>query len=156
MNNPRPIIATALAVLLVLGATACGGGKKSATTATVVTTTHTTTTPTRTTGTPTARSTPKPSKSGAPPLSQTPAKTLSFSGSGIKDIGKPNPLRVPTDSTIRWTNTGGIFQIIPASVHVQSPVNSTANSGTAPLKKGAYYGFLINAVGNWTIKIVPG
>jgi hypothetical protein len=81
---------------------------------------------------------------------------LTFSGTGVKDIGKPNPLRIPTNSTIEWTNDGAIFQIIPASIHVQSPVNSTAHSGTASIRKGAYYGFLINAVGHWTVKIVPG
>ena len=65
-------------------------------------------------------------------------------------------MRIPKDSTIHWTNDGTLFQIIPASVHVQSPVNSTDHSGEAPIKKGAYHGFLINAIGHWTVQIVPG
>jgi hypothetical protein len=160
ITNPRHITTGLVAGMLTLGLAACGGGSKHSTTTT--TTAPSTTAPTTTTGSTTRPSTqtkPKATakaKSGVLPLSETPAKTLSFSGTGVKDIGKPNPLRIPTNSTIEWTNTGAIFQIIPASVHVQSPVNSMAHSGSAPIKKGAYYGFLINAIGNWTVKIVPG
>jgi hypothetical protein len=160
MTKQRHITAALLAGVVAVGGAACGGGSKhSSTTATTASTPQATTTPGKTTTT--GKSTPakpKPTsapKSNQPPLSQTPAKTLTFTGSGVKDIGKPNPLRIPKDSTIQWTNTGAIFQIIPASVKVQSPVNSKAHSGTATVKKGAYYGFLINAIGNWTVKIIP-
>ena len=156
MIDPRPVAATLLAVAMMLGATACGGGSKHSSTSTTAATGATSEAgKTSTTPAKTAKPAHKP-KSNAPPLSQTTPKTLSFSGDGVKDIGKPNPLRIPTDSTIQWTNTGAIFQIIPASVKVQSPVNSKAHSGTAPIKKGAYYGFLINAIGSWTVKIIPG
>jgi hypothetical protein len=139
-----------------LGASACGGSSKHSSTGT--TASKGTTSAQGKTSTTGAKAAPKPHKpkSNATPLSQTAPKTLSFSGNGVKDIGKPSPLRIPTDSTIQWTNTGAIFQIIPASVKVQSPVNSKAHNGTAALKKGAYYGFLINAIGDWTVKIVPG
>jgi hypothetical protein len=66
------------------------------------------------------------------------------------------------DSTLEWTDAGApatrIFQIIPASVKVQSPVNSRDASGRAPIKKGAYHGFLVNTnlYDKWTLKIVPG
>jgi hypothetical protein len=156
MTQPRRISAGLLTGLLILGLTACGGSsKKSASTTTTKTLTTTTTTPSgkkvvhKTT---TTITTPKSSRTS---LAGTPAKTLSFSGSGVKDIGKPNPLRLPKNSTIEWTNDGAIFQIIPASVKVQSPVNSKAHSGTATIRKGAYHGFLINAVGHWTVKIIP-
>jgi hypothetical protein len=160
MTKPTHFSAALLTGLLVLGGTACGGGSKHSSTTTTTASTPTTTQPTsgKTATTKTAPTTPKPSsppKSNQTPLSQTPAKTLTFTGSGVKDIGKPDPLRIPKDSTIQWTNTGAIFQIIPASVKVQSPVNSKAHSGTATIKKGAYYVFLINAIGNWTVKIIP-
>jgi hypothetical protein len=161
MTNPRHLAAALLTGMLVLGGTACGGGAKHPSTTTTASTPSKAKQPasgkTSTTKA-AAPKTPKPAagpKSNRTPLSQTPAKTLTFSGSGVKDIGKPDPLRIPTDSTIQWTNTGAIFQIIPASVHVQSPVNSEAHSGTATIRKGAYYGFLINAIGNWTVKIIP-
>jgi hypothetical protein len=159
MTNPRRMSAALVTGAVMLVATGCGGGSKKNTTPTTTTLTTTRTTTTASGKKVVHKSTKtvaaKP-KSSVPPLSQTPAKTLTFTGSGVKDIGKPNPLRIPTDSTIQWTNTGAIFQIIPASVKVQSPVNSKAHSGTATIKKGAYYGFLINAIGKWTVKIVPG
>ncbi len=138
--------AALLAGTLVLGVSACGGGdsKKK-----VATTTSTTPAPTTT----------KSGKKKATPLSQTPATTLSFSGTGPKEIGVP-PLRIPVNSTLKWTNDAPpavrLFQIIPASPKVQSPVNSRGASGQAPIRKGAYHGFLVNADGKWTLMIVPG
>jgi hypothetical protein len=158
MINPRRLSATVLTGILVAALSACGGSKHTSTS----TTASTPTTPAKASSGKAAKTTTakqKPAASSKPtrtPLSQTPAKTLTFSGSGVKDIGKPDPLRIPSNSTIQWTNTGAIFQIIPASVKVQSPVNSEAHSGTATIRKGAYYGFLINAIGNWTVKITPG
>jgi hypothetical protein len=141
--------AALLAGTLVLGASACGGGskKKAATTTTA------------TTGTSTTATTTKSGKKKATPLSQTPAKTLNFSGNGPKEIGVP-PLRIPVNSTLKWTNDAPpavrLFQVIPASPKVQSPVNSRAASGQAAIHKGAYHGFLVNADGKWTLTIVPG
>jgi hypothetical protein len=141
--------AALLAGTLVLGASACGGGgsKKAATTTTA------------TTGTSTTSTTPKNGKKKATPLSQTPATTLKFSGTGPKEIGVP-PLRLPVNSTLKWTNDAPpavrLFQVIPASPKVQSPVNSRAASGQARIGKGAYHGFLVNADGKWTLTIVPG
>jgi hypothetical protein len=163
MIRSRHTAAALLAGVLALAASGCGGGSKHSNTST---TASTTTPATGATGTSTTakkpratKTTPAPApakpKSNRTSLADTPAKTLTFSGSGVKDIGKPDPLRLPQNSTIEWTNDGAIFQIIPASVHVQSPVNSTAHSGTATIGKGAYYGFLINAVGHWTVKITP-
>jgi hypothetical protein len=161
MTNPRRCSAVLLTGILALGGAACGGSSKHSSTTTTASTPKATPQPAsgKSTKAKTPAPTPTPTstpKSTRVPLSQTPAKTLTFKGSGVKDIGKPEPLRIPTDSTIEWTNTGAIFQIIPASIHVQSPVNSKAHSGTATIRKGAYYGFLINAIGNWTVKIIPG
>jgi len=164
MINSRQSTAALLAGALALAASGCGGKAKHPTPTTAAATGTTTSSTTSIESTGTAPTTPKPSsppksatrKSNQPSLASTPAKTLSFSGTGVKEIGKPDPLRIPTASTIHWTNDGALFQIIPASAKVQSPVNSKAHSGTAPLGKGAYYGFLINAIGHWTVKIVPG
>jgi hypothetical protein len=162
MIKPRHSAAALLVGVLSLAASGCGGGGKHSNTSTSATTATTGTSPaakTPATGktSTTAKTTPAPAKpkSNQTPLADTAAKTLTFSGTGVKDIGKPDPLRLPKDSTIQWTNDGAIFQIIPASVKVQSPVNSKAHSGTATIGKGAYYGFLINAVGHWTVKIIP-
>ncbi len=158
MINSRQSTVALLAGALTLAAAGCGGKSKQSmptTTAANGTTSSTGTASSTPTG---SGKTAKPArpKSNRPSLADTPAKTLSFAGTGIKEIGKPDPLRIPTASTIHWTNDGAIFQIIPASPKVLSPVNSTDHSGTAPLGKGAYHGFLINAVGHWTVKIVPG
>jgi hypothetical protein len=164
MTRRRHSSAALLVGALALAAGGCGGGGKHSNTSTTASTNRTTATG-ATASTSTTGTTPKPArptkttpnnpKSSQTPLADTPAKTLTFSGTGVKDIGKPDPLRLPANSTIEWTNDGTIFQIIPASVHVQSPVNSRAHSGTASIRKGAYYGFLINAVGHWTVKIIP-
>jgi hypothetical protein len=139
-----------LAGVLALSAGACGGSSsKHAAQAGTTTDGQTSSTTSSTATTPTG-------KKKRPSLSATPAKTLSFSGTGVKEIGKPAALRIPTDSTLKWTNDGALFQIIPASIHVQSPVNSREHSGEAKLRKGAYHGFLVNAIGHWTLTIVPG
>ncbi|MGI8803293.1 MAG: hypothetical protein ACR2KV_14200 [Solirubrobacteraceae bacterium] len=136
-----------------------GGSKKTATTAS---TPNTATNPKTAPAAKPARVRTKNGKPVRTPLSQTPATTLAFSGTGSKDIGKPEPLRIPVDSTLQWTDAGApatrIFQIIPASPKAISPVNSREASGSAPIKKGAYYGFLVNTnlYDKWTLKIVPG
>jgi hypothetical protein len=157
MRYSRRKTAALLAGMVVLGLSACGGSSKKATTTTTTSaagatsTTATTTTRTTTTTTTTKSGKPKPT-----PLSQTPATTQTFSGSGPKELGV---VRIPKNSTINWTNDAPaavrIFQVIPASVKVQSPVNSRDASGSAQIHKGAYHGFLVNADGKWTMTIVP-
>ena len=75
---------------------------------------------------------------------------LSWSGNGIKKIGTIN---VPVDSVIKWTNDGGMFSIYDDENAVE--VSSQAASGQSDLAAGTYHGFQVNAIGNWTIDIVP-
>lgn len=170
MTQPRRMTVALLAAALALTAAGCGGSSKrkaastTPTTAVATTTTGTTTTDTTTGNAGKTSTTAKGDKSThktsttdtntpkPPPLSQTPARVLRYAGMGVLELGT---VRIPKDSTITWTNDGQLFQIIPASVKVQSPVNSMAHSGTAQIKKGAYHGFLINAVGHWKVTITP-
>jgi hypothetical protein len=73
----------------------------------------------------------------------------SFSGNGGENLGT---ISVEKESTLEWTNDGALFQIITSE---DLPVNSQAHSGTTVLEPGTYQHFQINAIGNWTIKIVP-
>jgi hypothetical protein len=73
----------------------------------------------------------------------------SFSGNGGKNLGT---IRVEKESNIEWTDDGGYFSMYTSS---GIPVNSQAHSGTSVLEAGNYSGVQINALGNWTIKIVP-
>jgi hypothetical protein len=73
----------------------------------------------------------------------------SFIGNGGEDLGM---ITVKKDSTIEWTNDGFYFGIF---TNEGVPVNSYAHSGTSALGAGTYTKFLVNALGNWTIKIVP-
>lgn len=154
---PRTTAALLTGTLALLGTGCGGGGSKKQTSATTTTPTTTSTTATTTTGK--KKHHKKAVTNGPPPLSQTPATTLSYSGTGTKELGT---VRIPVDSTIEWTDAGApatrLFQIIPASVKVQSPVNSREASGRATIKKGAYHGFLVNTnlYDKWTLKIVPG
>ena len=161
MSYARRTTAALLTGTLVLVGTGCGGGgsKKQASTTTTTPTTTSTTPATTTPGSKKHKKKKKAVTNGPPPLSQTPATTLSYSGTGPKELGT---VRIPVDSTIEWTDAGmpatRLFQVIPASVKVQSPVNSRDASGSATIKKGAYHGFLVNTnlYDKWTLKIVPG
>jgi hypothetical protein len=148
MTHPRRTAVALLAGTMALGACGGGGGGKQAA--------KNTTSTAETVSTPAKGKAARTSRSKRPSLASTPATTLKFSGTGPIDIGKPAPLRIPTNSTIKWTNDGPVFQIIPASIKVRSPVNSRAHSGEAKIGKGAYHGFLVNADGHWTVTIVPG
>lgn len=77
------------------------------------------------------------------------AEVQTFSGNGGKSLGT---ITVAKESTLEWTNDGAIFQIY---TNAGVPVNSQAHSGSSVLEAGSYSSFQINAVGNWTIKIVP-
>lgn len=72
-----------------------------------------------------------------------------FSGNGGKNLGI---ITVAKESTIEWTNDGAYFGIY---TNEGVPVNSSAHSGSSVLEAGTYSKFQINALGNWTIKIVP-
>ncbi|MGD0453786.1 MAG: hypothetical protein ABSB69_09310 [Solirubrobacteraceae bacterium] len=72
-----------------------------------------------------------------------------YSGNGGKNLGT---ITVAEESTLEWTNDGDVFQIFSEDA---VPVNSQAHSGSTVLEAGTYKGFQVNAVGNWTIKIVP-
>jgi hypothetical protein len=73
----------------------------------------------------------------------------SFNGNGGKNLGT---ITVEKESTLEWTNDGALFQIITSE---ELPVNSQAHSGSTVLEPGTYQHFQINAIGNWTIKILP-
>jgi hypothetical protein len=75
----------------------------------------------------------------------------SFSGNGGETLGT---IHVSTDSTIHWTNDGGLFSATDSSYGLY--VNSQGHSGTSALPAGTYTGVTVNAVGNWTLQIVPG
>ena len=73
-----------------------------------------------------------------------------FSGNGGENLGN---IEVPADSTLSWTNDGGIFQIFANEYEVL--VNSQGHSGNTFLSAGTYSSMQTNAVGNWTITIEP-
>jgi hypothetical protein len=77
-------------------------------------------------------------------------------GEGKSFIGNRDqnlaPITVDKESTIEWTNDGFFFAIF---TNQGVAVNSRAHSGASVLAAGTYTRFLINALGNWTIKIVP-
>jgi hypothetical protein len=76
-----------------------------------------------------------------------------YSGSGPKNLGE---ITVAKESTLKWTNNGLYFGIEAGTIVPNSlAVNHYAHSGTTILEKGTYETFYVNAVGDWTIKIVP-
>jgi hypothetical protein len=76
--------------------------------------------------------------------------TLTFSGNGGKSLGN---ITVPNDSTLVWTDDGDVFDLNDDSYGIY--VNSQGRSGTTDVPAGTYNHVTVNAVGNWTIKIVP-
>lgn len=76
----------------------------------------------------------------------------SFRGNGGKTLP---PFSVAVPSTMRWIASGGVFQTFPAGTSVNGSVNSQAASGWTYLPKGRYT-LQVNAIGNWTIQVVPG
>jgi hypothetical protein len=79
-----------------------------------------------------------------------PASTNSFSGNGGENIGT---FHVSTESTVRWTCSGEIFQILDFTESFE--INSEGHSGTSQLAPGTYHNVQVNADGNWTMQIVP-
>lgn len=78
------------------------------------------------------------------------AATQGFSGNGAKNLGT---IRVSGDSILKWTNDGDIFIVADAGYGIF--VNSSAHSGDTVVDAGTYRRVEVNAIGNWTIAIVP-
>jgi hypothetical protein len=72
-----------------------------------------------------------------------------FIGGGDASLGT---ITVEKESTIEWTNHGFYFAIF---TNEGISVNSYAHSGRSVLQAGTYTKFLVNALGSWTINIVP-
>jgi len=75
-----------------------------------------------------------------------------FRGDGGKTLA---PFRVSGASTLFWANNGGIFQIFPSGGTLHGSVNSQGSKGWTFLPTGTY-ALQINAIGSWTLNIVPG
>jgi ABC-type Fe3+-hydroxamate transport system substrate-binding protein len=82
-----------------------------------------------------------------------PHPTRSFSGNGGETIGT---LHVSQNSTIKWTNDGALFAVNIVNGTNDYSINSQGSSGTSVLPAGTYPNVGVNAIGNWTIQIVPG
>jgi hypothetical protein len=74
-----------------------------------------------------------------------------FSGNGGRSLP---PFRVRVPSTMRWTNTGDIFQTFASGLG-GGGVNSRAHSGATYLKPGTYK-LQVNAIGSWRIRVTRG
>jgi hypothetical protein len=89
-----------------------------------------------------------PATTSSSPTSSSPTSAeQTFTGNGAKNLGT---ITVRSDSTIHWTNDGALFSVIDLGI------NSQAHSGTSALSAGTYRNVEVNALGNWTMKIVPG
>jgi hypothetical protein len=77
-----------------------------------------------------------------------PAPPLDFSGNG--GLFLP-PFDLSQPATLTWTNDGGLMTIWNG---LDLPVNSNGASGQTYMPAG-HYVLQVNAVGNWTIQIVP-
>ena len=89
---------------------------------------------------------------GAAATSESSAAGPVYTGSG----GKPLPVfTVKASSTLRWTNTGSIFQLFPKRGTAGGAVKSTAASGATYLEPGRYR-LDVDAIGAWKIRVVPG
>jgi hypothetical protein len=75
--------------------------------------------------------------------------TRSFSGNGGKNLGT---LKFARDTTLAWSNSGAVFQIFATG---DVPVNSQAHRGTTVISSGTMPHFQVNAIGNWTIRLIP-
>lgn len=80
---------------------------------------------------------------------KTEEETKNYSGNGGENLGT---VKIEAESTLEWTNDGSYFGIITSE---GVPVNSQAHSGSTVLEPGTYKSFQVNAIGNWTIKIIP-
>jgi hypothetical protein len=78
-----------------------------------------------------------------------PAPSLDFSGNGGLSLA---PFDLSRPAMLYWTNDGGLMQIFNGVLGV--PVNSTSANGQTYMPAG-HYVLQVNAIGNWTIQIVP-
>jgi hypothetical protein len=92
----------------------------------------------------------KAAQAPAPSASSTGGSGKSFSGNGGKNLGT---ITVARDSVLKWTNDGDIFQMWDDDFGFN--VNSQGHSGDTALSAGTYKNVTVNAIGNWTIQIVP-
>jgi hypothetical protein len=92
------------------------------------------------------------SAAAARPSESATAAQPKFSGNGGKSLP---PFRVTRPSTLRWKNSGAIFQIFPKGLGSGGSVNAASRSGATYLKPGSYR-LDVNAIGSWSIHVVPG
>lgn len=77
----------------------------------------------------------------------------SFSGNGVKSLGT---ITVPADSNLNWTNDGELFSVFGGLGSANYiAINSQARNGSSAVSKGTYRNVQVNALGNWTITIIP-
>lgn len=74
----------------------------------------------------------------------------SFSGNGQKNLGT---ITVDEPSTLKWTNDGALFQLNDDGFDLS--VSSEGESGDTKVSPGTYKEVTVNAIGNWTIEIIP-
>lgn len=86
----------------------------------------------------------------ASPVPSGPPREQDFQGNGGQRLGT---IALPTDATIHWTNDGALFTVADPTTGIF--INSRAASGTSAVTAGTYRNVLVNAVGNWTLQIVP-
>ncbi len=90
-------------------------------------------------------------KAKAPEKKAGSSSSKKFSGNGGKTLP---PIEVTEASTLKWTNDGEIFQVFPKDMDSSLTINSQAGSGETHVEPGTYT-LDVNAMGNWTIEIVP-
>jgi hypothetical protein len=86
--------------------------------------------------------TPSPSSEGG-------GEGQTYSGTGNKSLGT---ITVTRESNLQWTSSGRHFEVLSGE---ETPVSSSAHSGSTPLEAATYANVRVNADGQWTIKIVP-
>lgn len=72
-----------------------------------------------------------------------------FSGNGARKL---EPFTIDEPANLKWTNDGDIFQIF--DIENGLVINSDASSGENDMEPGTYT-LDVNALGNWTIEVVP-
>jgi hypothetical protein len=131
---PKALAPSLVVLVAAAAAGGCGGATKT------VTVNHSTA----------PLSQPGTASSASPTTSSaTSAAPQEFSGNGGKNLGA---VQVEQEATLEWTNDGAYFGIYTDK---SVPVNSYGHSGSTVLEAGSYSRFYVNALGNWTIKIVP-
>lgn len=86
----------------------------------------------------------------APAAGASSSSSQTFNGNGARRLGT---VKVATDSTLKWTNDGPLISVLDDSMSLG--VNSQGHSGESAIAAGTYTNVMVNAMGNWTISIVP-